>query len=67
MKNKSRERANITNVKKLQEAGILDTPHKLSPEDEKVIESLSLTEVKVWVNMKKKLVPVRDPEAKFFI
>jgi hypothetical protein len=65
----TKEPANMTNVQKLQKAGVLPTPHKLTPQDEKVVEALSLTEVNAWVAIKEKLDKgsVHEQHAKFFI
>jgi hypothetical protein len=57
------------NVDKLQKAGILASPHALTPEHQEVIESLTLEEVNAWVSIKEKLdkAGVQQPQAKFFI
>ena len=60
---------NKKNLERLQKAGILATPHTLTPEDKEVIESLSPAEIDAWVNVKEKLdkAGVREQPAKFFI
>jgi hypothetical protein len=57
------------NLEILQKAGILATPHALTDEDTKVIESLSLDEINTWVRIKETLdkAGVQDQQAKFFI
>lgn len=45
----------MTNVTKLQKAGILATPHGLSKEDVATINRLSPSEVDVWVKIKRQL------------
>jgi hypothetical protein len=53
----------------LREAGILADPDQLTPEDKKVIESLSSAEIYCWVQIKETLDKnsVREQNAKFFI
>ena len=57
------------NLAKLQKAGILITPDALTPEDEKVIQSLSPAEIDAWVRIKEKMDKAGFPQqsAKFFI
>ena len=45
----------MTNVTKLQKAGILATPHGLSKKDVATINNLSPDEVDVWLKIKEKL------------
>jgi hypothetical protein len=45
----------MTNVQKLQQAGILATPHGLSDADVATINQLSRHEVDVWVKIKEQL------------
>lgn len=69
MENRSGEGADITNVERLRKGGILAEPHKLTPEDKKVIESLSSTEINAWLSINEKLsyASVQERHAKFFI
>ena len=59
----------MNNVEKLQKAGILPKPHKLTPQDQKVIDSLSHAEINTWITIKEKLDAgsVQDLPTKFFI
>jgi hypothetical protein len=61
--------ADKTNVQRLQEAGIIPASHKLTPDDIKVVESLSLDEIAVMVSVKIKLDKggVQGQAGKFFI
>jgi hypothetical protein len=57
------------NVEKLQKAGILATPHALTPEETEVIESFTPEEINAWVSIKEKLetAGVQQLSAKTFI
>jgi hypothetical protein len=69
VENQSQKVKDLTNVKKLQKAGILAKPHELTPEDEEVIQSLTPAEINAWVRIKEKLddASVQRQPAKFFI
>ena len=50
-----KEKSMTTNVKKLQDAKILPTPHKLSPSDEALVNGLDTNEVDALVKVKQDL------------